>query len=173
LGKLNRQKGGVMLLIFCAEMEEAKNIKCPDANIYITGVGVCNILKNPKFLLNQYDKVINIGYVGSNKYKTGSVISVSRCAKLITSNIVEEKSINLNPCYLKNDICYTADNFIEHARDEVPMVDMELYYLALLYPQIQSIKIVSDNLDINEHRQTDLIKSWELVNKILEGISNE
>ena len=156
-----------MLLIFCAELEEAKNIKCSDAKIYITGVGVSNILKTPAFILNPTDKVINIGYVGSNKYDVGSVVSVNRCSRLYPSTIVKEKSIDLCSCYNEGDICYTADNFIEHTRAVVPLVDMELYYLASLYPQMQSIKIVSDNLDYKTYKETDFNKSWEIVNSIL------
>jgi hypothetical protein len=163
-----------MLLIFCAEMEEAKNIKCSDALILITGVGYNNIIKTmPRLTLKPEDKIINIGYVGSNKYVVGSVVSVDKTCKFNTSPILNEQNIKLKPCYLNGDVCYTADDFIEQARDEVALVDMELYYLALVYPQIQSIKIVSDNLDIEEHRAFDLSESWELVNKILVEVKNE
>lgn len=159
-----------MLLIFCAELEEAKNIKCSDAKIYITGVGVSNILKTPTFILKPTDKVINIGYVGSNKYDVGSVVSVNRCSRLYPSKIVKEKSIDLSSCYNEGDICYTADNFIEHAMDEVPLVDMELYYLASIYPQIQSLKIVSDNLNYKEFKRCNFKRSWDEINKILEDL---
>lgn len=161
-----------MLVIFCAEIEEAKYIKCPNALIVVTGVGVGNVLiKASKFQFVPEDIIINIGYAGSNKYPVGSVIGVQKSKRLNPSTVIKEPTIELKPL-TESDVCYTADNFIEHARDEVPLVDMELYYLALIYPQIYSIKIVSDNLDYKTYKKTNFNKSWNKVNKILNEVAN-
>lgn len=158
-----------MLVILCAEEEEAKHINHPKAKVIVTGVGVVNIIKNlPK--IPPKAKIINVGYAGSNKYPVGSVISVSKVERFYKPTIISESIINLTPCYI-NDFCYTCDDFINTSIDiEIPLVDMELYYLAARYPNIESIKIVSDNLNLNKHREADLTESWQLVNRILEHL---
>lgn len=159
-----------MLIIFCAEIEEAVNIKCPKAKIVITGPGLCNVIQSPRLNIKPNDKLINVGYAGSNKYPIGSVVSVSECKRLTPSLTVNEPILNLVPCY-NSDICYTSDDFVENENvKEVPLVDMELYYLASIYPQIESLKIVSDNLNFTEYQCADISESWNLVNRILNNL---
>lgn len=158
-----------MLIIFCAELEEAKNIKCPNAKIVITGAGLSNVIQTPIFKVNSNDHLINIGYAGSNLYPIGTVCSVKKCRRLTPSLTINESELELNSL-LTGVCCYTADSFIEHARDEIPLVDMELYYLASIYPQIQSLKIVSDNLDFNEYKKAVFEQSWNTVNEILNNL---
>lgn len=157
-----------MLIVLCAEESEAKHIKCKRANIFVTGVGLVNILQSPlKFPPNA--KIVNVGYAGSNVHPIGTVLSVNRVERFIKSSILNEPVFNLTPCYV-DDSCYTADDFITYTlilNDKIPLIDMELYYLAARYPNIESIKIVSDNLNLEDHRNVDLSESWELVNKIL------
>ena len=155
-----------MLIVLCAEEEEAKHITHPKAKVIITGVGVVNIIKALP-LIPPKAKIINVGYAGSNKYPVGTVLSVNKVERLYKPSIINEKSIDLLTCYI-SDSCYTVDDFINAPiESEIPLIDMELYYLAARYPNIESIKIVSDNLNLTEHRITDLNESWELVNKIL------
>lgn len=157
-----------MLVILCAEEEEAKHINHPKAKVIVTGVGVVNIIKNlPK--IPPKAKIINVGYAGSNKYPVGSVVSVDKVERFHRT-IVNEEPINLVPCYV-SDLCYTADDFVNTPFVmEIPLIDMELYYLAARYPNIESIKIVSDNLNITEYRKADLSASWETVNRILNNL---
>lgn len=161
-----------MLIIFCAEIDEAVNIKCPHAKIVITGAGLCNVIQTPKLNIRPEDKVINIGYAGSNLYPVGEVRTVGKCRRLIPSLTINEKELIINPLKeLTSTCCYTADDFIEQDKiKEIPLVDMELYYLASIYPQIESIKIVSDNLNLTEYRKADLSASWETVNRILNNL---
>ena len=159
-----------MLIIFCAEIEEAVNIKCPKAKIVITGPGLCNVIQTPQIKVKPGDKLINVGYAGSNKYPIGSVVSASSCKRFIPSQTVNEPTLNLVPCY-NSDLCYTADDFVENEKiDEIPLIDMELYYLASIYPQIESLKIVSDNLNFTEYQCADTQGSWDLVNRILNNL---
>lgn len=155
-----------MFLIICAEMEEAKNIKCDKATILVTGAGVSNILKCPKLTYDPNDIVINVGYAGSNVYPRGIVASVKSVQKL-TQSIVNEPILGLEPLYIEGVACHTTDDFVKHADKELPLVDMELYYLRLLYPQIQSLKIVSDNFDYNDYKKANFKKSWDMVNECL------
>lgn len=159
-----------MLIIFCAEIEEAVNIKCPKAKIVITGPGLCNVIQTPQIKVKPGDKLINVGYAGSNVYPIGSVVSPSLVKRFMPSATIEEKALTLTPCY-QQALCYTADDFIENtAIKEVPIIDMELYYLASIYPQIESLKIISDNLNLTEYRAADIQESWDLVNRILNNL---
>ena len=155
-----------MLVILCAEEEEAKHINCKRAKVIVTGVGVVNIIKNLSKIPPKA-KIINVGYAGSNQYAVGSVLSVSRVERLYKPSIINETAIDLIPCYT-NDLCYTVDDFLNTTvYKDIPLIDMELYYLAARFPNIQSLKIVSDNMNLTQHRAADFEESWELVNKIL------
>lgn len=156
-----------MLHIICAEEEEAQHLDIKNAKIHITGVGLYNVLKSPRIELKENDLVLNIGYAGSNVYKPGEVFSVSSCERLNPSKIVDEKKQFLYPFHFLGAECYTADDFIESAFRELPLVDMELYYLCLTYPGIRAIKIISDNLNYKDYKKVKLQESWELVNKAI------
>lgn len=160
-----------MLIVLCAEEEEARHINCHRVDkVIVTGVGVANILKFAATKFSSKDKIINVGYVGSNKYPIGTVISVNRVERLYKPAIIDEPTFYLTPCYV-DDICFTVDDFVETPYQmEIPLIDMELYYLTARYPNIESIKIVSDNLNLTEHRESNLTESWELVNRILEHV---
>lgn len=158
-----------MLIIFCAEIEEAKHIECPGAKIIITGPGLANVITTPTLNLRPGDKVINVGYAGSTKYNVGDIISVGCCERFNSSYTIDEPVISLVPCY-RSDKCYTADNFIKEVTIELPLVDMELYYLASIYPNIEAIKIVSDNLNYKEYKEFDFDSRWEYVNRILRNL---
>jgi len=155
-----------MLIIICAEVEEAKHINCPNAKILITGFGVENVLKTPRLLIQPYDTILNIGYAGSNKYEVGSIVSING-VKLFNSP--QEKEFNkLNPLEIGNkDFCYTSNSFCEYAIKEIPAVDMELYYLNLLYPNVRAIKIISDDLNYTGYKKFEAEDSWEKVNEFL------
>lgn len=163
-----------MLHIICAEEEEAKNLTIQSENIkiHITGAGLYNVLKYPRIVLNKNDMLLNIGYAGSNIFRPGEVFSVSSCERLYPSKIINEKKQFLEPFYFLGAECYTADDFIEYAFRELNLVDMELYYLSLLYPQIRSIKIISDNLNYKDFKKVKLKYSWDLVNKAIGTLIN-
>ena len=157
-----------MLLIFCAEIEEAQNIKCPNAKILITGVGVSNVLKAPRFILNPDDKIINIGYAGSNKYEVGSIISINEVKRFKSSKTIKEFNPKLKTFDIGiKDFCYTSDSFCEYTITEIPAIDMELYYLSLIYPNIQSIKIISDDLNYTGYKRFESKESWQKVNDFI------
>jgi hypothetical protein len=155
-----------MFLIICAENEEARHIRCNNAVILVTGAGVSNILKCPKITYDPNDIVINVGYAGSNVFDKGTVASVKSVQKL-NQSIINEPVLGLEPLYLEGVDCHTADDFVKYADKELPLVDMELYYLRLLYPQIQSLKIVSDNFNYGEYKEANFKKSWDVVNDCL------
>lgn len=160
-----------MLVIICAEIEEAQHIRCSNSKILITGAGLANVIQTPRLCIRPEDKVINVGYAGSNLYPVGEVRTVNACKRLTPSHTIDELELSLKPLRdLTSAGCYTADNFIEDLNMDIPLVDMELYYLTSVYPNIQSIKIISDNLNFKEYRRADFKDSWDVVNKVLNSL---
>lgn len=159
-----------MLIVFCAEIEEAQNIKCPEAKIIITGAGLCNVIQTPRIIVNPGDTLINIGYAGSNLFPIGTVKAVNRCRRLTPSSTIEERELILKTKFGAIVGCYTADDFTEQSTKDIPLVDMELYYLASIYPQMESIKIVSDNLNYKDYKTQDLSTCWDYINNTLNNL---
>ena len=155
------------MLILCAMEKEAENIKVKDAEIIITGIGVWNILKKAKLITHSTSKkVVNVGYAGSSEYDVGSVLSVNKVKTEKYSNVVETPALSIKPFDIQATTCITANGFVIGG-GSLPLVDMELYYLTLMFPQIQSLKIVSDNLNYDEYTQFNTKDSWDKVNEIL------
>lgn len=115
-----------------------------------TGVGGINILN----ALKEVDKgqeIVNFGYVGSNVIPIGTEVKIGEC-KLYHPNVEYEE-----PTYkLDGDVtCYTSNDFVLSTDIKEPVVfDMELaYILALGFKNVESIKIVSDNLSQEEYKE--------------------
>lgn len=156
------------MLIICAMEKEAKNISVPDADIFITGIGVCNVIKSIRNIdADKYKTIVNVGYAGSSNLQIGSVVSVKNTKRYLGSNVLLTPEIPLNPIHENQSNCISADDFIESNNEYLPLVDMELYYLALAFPQIQSIKIVSDNLGYSQYEMFNKENSWKEVNNLL------
>lgn len=144
-------------MIVVATDEEYKLAKkrYPHKKIVQTGVGASNVIRT----LKKYPKwipIINFGYVGSNNIPIGTEVNV--CISLLHHPNVQYKE----PIYhleFKNPetdvICYTSNDFVLQTDIKEPCVfDMELaYILALGFKNVKSIKIVSDNLNIEEYEE--------------------
>lgn len=120
-----------------------------------TGVGGINVIRKlkhfPKWL-----KIINFGYVGSNNIPIGTEVNV--CVSLLYHPNVEyeEPIYHLKFKNPKTDvICLTSNDFVLRTDIEKPVVfDMELaYILALGFKNVESIKIVSDNLSLKQYEK--------------------
>jgi len=152
LGKLHRRKGSEAKLIVVATDEEYKlaQKRFKDQLIVKTGVGGINVLETLKNVKKSH-KIVNFGYVGSNVLLIGTEVKVGKC-KLYHPN-VEYKE----PTYkLKGDVmCYTSNDFVLQTNIQEPCVfDMELaYILALGFKNVESIKIVSDNLSLKDYEE--------------------
>lgn len=115
-----------------------------------TGVGGINVIHTLKHL-PKWLKITNFGYCGSNNIPVGTEVNVGLC-ELCHPNVEY-----LEPIYIvnsKSDIkCYTSNDFVLNTNTKEPVVfDMELaYILALGFRKVESIKIVSDNLSLNEY----------------------
>lgn len=115
-----------------------------------TGVGGINVLKTLKKTHKEH-KIINFGYVGSNIIPIGTEVRIGEC-RLYHPNVEYEE-----PIYkLDGDItCYTSNDFVLETKIKEPVVfDMELaYILALGFKNVESIKIVSDNLSLSQYEE--------------------
>lgn len=118
--------------------------------IIITGVGGLNVIETLS-PFNRKEKIINFGYVGSNNIPIGTKVKIGEC--MLYHPNIEYKE----PTYkLDGDIkCYTSNDFVLETNIKEPVVfDMELaYILALGFKNVESIKVVSDNLNIEEYNK--------------------
>ena len=118
-----------------------------------TGVGGINVIRTikrfPKWL-----KIINFGYAGSNNIPIGTEVSVGFCSLYHPNVKYQEKAFVLND---KNSTiwCYTSNDFVLQTNEKEPVVfDMELAYIcALGFKNVESIKIVSDNLSLKQYEE--------------------
>lgn len=114
-----------------------------------TGVGGINVYKRlkhfPKWL-----KITNFGYVGSNIISKGTEVMISECSLYHPNVEYEEEKFKLKNGFCK---CYTSNDFVLATDLKEPVVfDMELaYIMAMGFKKVESIKIVSDNLNLVEY----------------------
>lgn len=117
-----------------------------------TGVGGINVIRKLKNVCKSH-KITNFGYVGSNKIPIGTEIKVGECRLYHPNVIYNEPEYTLD----KESIikCFTSNDFVLETKIEKPCVfDMELaYILALGFKDVESIKIVSDNLSMKEYEE--------------------
>lgn len=136
-------------MIVVATDEEYKIAKKRFKNKLIikTGVGGTNVYRKLKHFPKWF-KIINFGYVGSNTIPIGTEVKIKE-SKLYHPNVeYEEKFFKLNG----NTICYTNNDFVLNTNIKDPVVfDMELAYICSMFKNVESIKIVSDNLDLKQY----------------------
>lgn len=119
------------------------------AHVVKTGVGGINVWKRlkrfPKWL-----KIANFGYVGSNVIPVGTEVKIKECSLYHPNVEYDEPTFKLN-----GDVkCYTSNDFVLETKIKEPVVfDMELAYICTMFKHVESIKIVSDNLSLNEYEK--------------------
>ncbi len=162
-----------MNYILVADKQEADNVRIPkevenETEIIVLGIGgpavlrtLSPLLLNGKFTAN--DRFFNIGYVGSNEFPIGTVVSVGESHREFPSVKFPEKIHIVDP---KSKVkCYTSNDFVENTQ-HTGVFDMELYTLACLFPNIKSIKIISDNLNFKDWKHVDIKDAWGYANKL-------
>lgn len=160
--------------------EEAEYKKCvemfPEYKCVLMGVGAGNVIKTCA-ALPEGTNVVNIGYAGSNNTPIGEIMVVSDSYRLVNGNynFVD----HANPLHIADNglPCYTNNDFVtETDKTDAVLFDMELNYIAAFSPRINllaSIKIVSDNLDVdvfrnNALRESGILTCDEVWNKVKE-----
>jgi len=117
-----------------------------------TGVGGINVVRKLK-RLPKWLKITNFGYVGSNVLPIGTEIRVGESRLYHPNVIYNEPEYTLDK---ESTIkCYTSNDFVLQTDIKEPCVfDMELAYIcALGFKNIESIKIVSDNLSLKQYEK--------------------
>ena len=156
-------------VIVVAADNEYEQIK-PLTNIKIvkTGIGSTNIIETLKNL-PKTTKIINIGYAGSNSIPRGQVIKVKNCKTYHpVAGEFKEKTYSLNG---KID-CYTSGDFVVETKIQEPVVfDMELANIcALGFENIESYKVVSDTLNINQFYEANFTECFKKIIKEIEEV---
>ena len=135
-------------------MKQIRNaiIRAKKSGIKVLRLGGINVLETLKNYRKNI-KIINFGYVGSNYFDVGEEVIIGSC-KLYHPNVEYQE-----PTYILdgNVKCYTSNDFVLKTDIDImePCVfDMELAYIcALGFKNIESIKIVSDNLSLEQYEK--------------------
>ena len=170
-----------MFVILVAMEKEAKYIDCPNAKVIVTGIGLVNVIKtlSDKLAsgeLKLTDKLINVGYAGSNQYEVGDIIAIDKTQRFCPSATIEEPVFELKHFLMLNkiegiDTCFTVDDFCNEVINEIPVIDMELFYIkAMGFTNLYAFKIISDNLNYVGYEKFEAKESWGRMNDILNGI---
>ena len=174
-------------VILCAMEKEAQYINCPlNVEVIQTGIGLCHTvntlaLKLATGQMQLTDRIINVGYAGSNQYEVGDIIGINKVQRLCPSATVPETVYNLDAFCPKAmlqvtniDHCYTADDFCNEIIKPIPAVDMELYYIkAMGFENVTAFKIISDNLNYCGYEKFEAEESWKKLNFILGDVIDE
>lgn len=142
-----------IIVVATAEEYELAKKRFKGHRIIQTGVGGINVYETLKHV-PRWLKIVNFGYAGSNNIPKGTEVSVG------ISVAYHPKVEYLEPAYLLDDKtsslwCYTAGDFVTETEIQEPCVfDMELaYIMAMGFKHVRSIKIISDNLSIDEYEE--------------------
>lgn len=171
-----------IVILAAEEAEYKKCLECfPDYKCVLMGVGAGNVIKTCA-ALPEGTNVVNIGYAGSNHTPIGEIKTVSESHRLVNGHYFFTDYANPLRISDKGLPCYTNNDFVtETDKTESVLFDMELNYIAAFTPHINllaSIKIVSDNLDVDVFRNNALRESgiltsndvWGKVKTIFEEI---
>lgn len=161
----------IILIANDDEAKHLKNLECNICKIIITGEGRSNVIKSLAEKIKDgtieiTDRIINVGYVGGCGFNKGDIVYVNEVQHFIPSVTIKELPIQFN--YLTRFIpakCFTADNFVDSESvgpwmPEKYVCDMELYYIALMFPNVISYKIVSDELNYAQYTEASFKESW-------------
>ena len=150
------------MLVVIASQEELKlvhELGYSNNPVLITGVGGINVIQSLKDLPKD-TPILNIGYAGSNCLKVGTTVEVSKVHTNHDNAHFVETDLYLKPfsdSTFPSYPCYTNTDFVTHTEKFEPCVfDMELAFIRAMFDNVYSIKVVSDNLSINQYR--DVIK---------------
>ena len=100
-------------------------------------------------------RVVNVGYAGARGVERGSVVRVASSAKI-------ERPDSPRRLAASGVRGYSADEFVRASELPEPCVfDMELFYIAEYFPNVESYKIISDTLNRDEYESFSPEASWK------------
>ena len=137
-------------MIVVATDTEYNLLKDSTQDIVKTGVGYGNVYRALADIPRD-TPIVNIGYAGSNNIPKGEICFISECRHYHPNVEYNEAVYVLDGEY----ICYTSDDFVTHTDLTEPVVfDMELYaILSMGFTKVTAVKIISDNLSIEEYEE--------------------
>lgn len=133
-------------LVVVATADEAGLVDSGD--VVVTGVGAANTIRSLSGI-GRDTPLLNVGYAGSNVIRRGERVSVGRVSTYHPTVEYDEPTFDLG-----GDVpCYTSTDFVTSTTYDEPCVfDMELaYILAMGFTDVVSVKVVSDNLSVEEY----------------------
>ena len=143
------------------------------------GVGAGNVIRSCSELLLRpgikNERIVNVGFCGSNSIAIGSVIRVSETWRLMDNTVEFEDWRNGYKLAEKGFPCYTSNSFVLKTDITEPCAfDMELNYIAAFdLPLKGAVKIVSDNLCLDKYEHSirhSEDATWDEVKSIIETI---
>ncbi len=150
------------MIILVATEDELRLAKrhLGDYGIVKTGVGAGNVIRTCSELLMhegiQRERIVNVGFCGSNSIPVGSVVKISKTWRLM-DNVVEFADWRNGLELAKDGVpCYTSNSFVLKTDIVEPCAfDMELNYMAAFpIPLVGAVKIVSDNLCLDKYEHS-------------------
>ena len=147
------------MLVVIAQKEEMKLVEelgYDDCPVLITGVGGANVIKALRDLPKNTE-IMNIGYCGSNHYDVGTKVQASFVK---TNHDIADFMESLNPLnrvwnVMESATCYTSTDFVTKTNKEEPCIfDMELAFIASMFDNVSSIKVVSDKLNYEQYKNS-------------------
>ena len=130
--------------------------------VIVTGVGALNVFRS----LRNIDTdalIFNVGYAGSADFAIGSAVVVNE-VKLHHPNVTyNEPQLLIANAEIKTELaksgvqpiealCYSSCDFVLQSPYTGCVFDMELAYIAAMgFTNLQSLKIVSDNLSLHDY----------------------
>lgn len=158
--------------------EEEKNALIPDKykrDTIITGVGIINTLKvvQGNLYVLRNEKIVNVGYAGSHDIKPGTIWMIAENQMYQESEVKQGYRVLKTVKDVPIQRCLTASDFLSNTnRKDKFLVDMELAAYSNIN-NLYSIKVVSDNLDMEDYDKA-LQKDYKKeIQAILERIESQ
>lgn len=157
------------VVVVATDQEYSQACKLTKLKVIQTGVASSNVIEALKNL-DKSIHIINVGFAGSNNIPVGSIVKVKNSYLYHPNVTFKEKSYNLGGQF----DCYTSNDFVLKTNLKDPVVfDMELNTICALGFEVESYKIVSDNLSLNDYerveaQKVDLSECFKKVFEIIE-----
>lgn len=146
----NSGKGVKELIVIATENEREllPLLKLEGRDVLVVGVGGTNVIKALQDI-SRDTPIINVGYAGSLNIPINSVVKIGECRLHHVNADYDEPIYNLG-----GDVaCYSGCDFVTKSNIPDCVFDMELAFICAMGFQVQSIKVVSDNLNYEQYER--------------------
>ena len=157
------------VIVVATDFEYEQACKYTKLKVIKTGIATSNVIEALKDL-DKSISIINVGLAGSNSLPVGSIVKVKNSYLYHPNVEIKGKQYVLNG----DTDCYTSHDFVLQTPIEEPVVfDMELNAICAFGFEVESYKIVSDNLSLTQYekveaQKVDLTQCFKKVFEIIE-----